>query len=322
MQVHQLESFVVLAEELNYRRAADRLALSQPGLSEQIRTLEQALGVSLFIRDRSGTRLTPQGHQLIPLASAAVDAVKDLVTAAGSSRSDSLTTHSKRLRIGMLGDGVGDATWLLLERFNQTRPDVQIEIKPLDFTEAFHAIELHSADVVLAIGPATPTDRQRVTSVGCEPIATVMTSGNPLASCPDIELELVARRLTFDLPHGIDPLFRRFWLQQPLREKAGRYASVLRPAQDTPMIPELKTQVGRAGAIGLWPARLPAAPTAGVVVRPLAQPLHAPRQILSNRHDDNATHFARLAENTVPPQCPICDCSSESWPENPAAGSG
>lgn len=63
IDIRQLRYFLVVAEELNFRRAAERLHLTQPPLSRQIAALEQALGVPLLDRSGSGTRLTPAGEQ-------------------------------------------------------------------------------------------------------------------------------------------------------------------------------------------------------------------------------------------------------------------
>ena len=63
IDIRQLRYFLVVAEELNFRRAAERLHLTQPPLSRQIAALEQALGVALLDRSGTGTRLTAAGEQ-------------------------------------------------------------------------------------------------------------------------------------------------------------------------------------------------------------------------------------------------------------------
>ena len=64
-ELHQLRKFVTLAEELNYRRAAERLFITQPSLSHQIALLEASLGVKLFRRDRRSVSLTGAGQAIL-----------------------------------------------------------------------------------------------------------------------------------------------------------------------------------------------------------------------------------------------------------------
>jgi len=65
MELHHLRRFVILAEELHFTRAAERLHIEQSPLSRNIKELEDDLGVMLFHRGRNGTRLTPAGHILL-----------------------------------------------------------------------------------------------------------------------------------------------------------------------------------------------------------------------------------------------------------------
>ncbi|MEC8485256.1 MAG: LysR family transcriptional regulator, partial [Pseudomonadota bacterium] len=64
--IKQLWMFLAVAEELHFGRAANRLGMSQPPLTEQIKVLEQSLKVTLFERSRRGTRLTPAGEAILP----------------------------------------------------------------------------------------------------------------------------------------------------------------------------------------------------------------------------------------------------------------
>lgn len=94
MELRQLRYFVVVAEELNFRRAAERLHIAGPSLSQQIRALERALRVPLFHRDRRSVTLTATGAALLPRVRALLDQA-DLLR-----RSAIGLSHSEPVRIG------------------------------------------------------------------------------------------------------------------------------------------------------------------------------------------------------------------------------
>jgi DNA-binding transcriptional LysR family regulator len=73
-----LRSFVVLAEELHFSQAGERLHMTQPALSQQIKRLELQLGVEVFERTRSSVRLSDGGRAILPAARSAVKAAGDV----------------------------------------------------------------------------------------------------------------------------------------------------------------------------------------------------------------------------------------------------
>lgn len=97
IDIRQLRYFLVLAEELNFRRAAERLHLTQPPLSRQITALEQALGVALLDRSGSGTRLTAAGEQARAAFAQAVQVFDDALAQVAGHAAEGRTS----LRLGL-----------------------------------------------------------------------------------------------------------------------------------------------------------------------------------------------------------------------------
>jgi DNA-binding transcriptional LysR family regulator len=94
LDLERIRKFVVVAEELHFGRAAERLLIAGPSLSQQIKALERDLGVVLFERDRRSVTLTPAGAELLPHTRALLDRADDLKRRAGR------LAGSEQVRIG------------------------------------------------------------------------------------------------------------------------------------------------------------------------------------------------------------------------------
>ncbi|MGC3873515.1 LysR family transcriptional regulator [Halomonas sp. GXIMD04776] len=95
--IRQLQCFVAVAEELNFRRAAERLHMSQPPLSRQVRSLETLLGIALFERDTHRVALTPTGKHFVDEAHRLLVGLSEAV----ASLRDSAGQRQESIRLGL-----------------------------------------------------------------------------------------------------------------------------------------------------------------------------------------------------------------------------
>ncbi|MEU9478775.1 LysR family transcriptional regulator [Streptomyces sp. NPDC048191] len=115
VELRQLRYFVAVAEELNFGRAAERLLIAGPSLSQQIKALERDLGVRLFDRDRRSVSLTPAGAALLPHTRALLERADDLKSRAGR------LSGSQPVRLGYVN-------WLPPDLISRTAAVAQVHI--------------------------------------------------------------------------------------------------------------------------------------------------------------------------------------------------
>jgi DNA-binding transcriptional LysR family regulator len=128
MDIYQLRTFLAVAEEGHLTRAAERLSVSQPAVSLQIKALEQEFGLRLFDRSPSGMSLTVSGRELQPLALHVLDSAERLRRAARQLSGEVAGT----LRIGTVVDPesirLGEVTAAAIERYPRLELELQHEV--------------------------------------------------------------------------------------------------------------------------------------------------------------------------------------------------
>lgn len=271
MRIEHVLAFTVLAEELNFRRAAARLYVSQPTLTAQIHGLERDLGVVLFERGREGTRLTDDGTALLPLARQVLRSLDELESGVGRR----VDPAPGRLRLGVAPEGIGPATWSAVRRLHESHPEVDVTLVPVGFATMVSSVDDGGVDAALLHGPVDEGPGRVVTTVGEVRVAVLLPASHPLAGLGPLPVDAVAPLLRALPPAGAGTAFTDFWL---LRD----HPLVPRPVdlqlgEDSPTIAE---RAARLGVVALWPGDVDVPEGSGAVVRPLVEERWAPLQVV------------------------------------------
>ncbi len=172
-----LRYFAAVAQEGNLTRAADRLFVSQPALTKQIRQLENQLGVRLFTRSRAGMTLTPAGQALadrVPAALAGLDQALREAKAAAS-------RAARVLRVGFLAGAANEATQEIVAAFARRRPGWRAEMRAASWVDPSAGLASGDADVALLRLPFPDQDSWRTEVLLTEPRWVALPAAHPLA---------------------------------------------------------------------------------------------------------------------------------------------
>ncbi|MET8797434.1 LysR substrate-binding domain-containing protein [Nocardia sp. NPDC004568] len=150
MELRQLEYFVAVAEEQNFTRAAQRVHISQSGVSAQIRALEKELGAELFDRSARTATLTVAGKAALEHARTALDAAEAVTQAVG----EVTDLIRGRLTVGMVVGCTVTPLFDALADFHRAHPGVEISLLEDNSDRLAEAVRAGALDVAL-IGTAT-----------------------------------------------------------------------------------------------------------------------------------------------------------------------
>lgn len=175
MDLRALRYFVVLAEELNITRAAERLNMSQPPLSAQLKNLEEELGVQLFIRGKRHLTITEAGTHLYRRA-------RQILELSDQTRQElqSIEGLSGNLNISLVE---GRAPYLLarwIAGFRSEFPQVAVHLWNGSGDEVMERLQRGLAGLALVAAPYNPEQLDGIT-VGREPWVAILSKQHPLA---------------------------------------------------------------------------------------------------------------------------------------------
>lgn len=202
MELRHLHYFLVLAEDLNFSRAAERLQIAQPSLSQQIRQLERELETELVDRSVRPIRLTNAGQLLLQNAPGIVAEVEETareVRRAGRG-------EVGRLRIGYCYGGLYDLILALLRRLRAAWPDTNIVVFQLPEREQIPSLLTHRVDVVLGrVTEPVPSDVAAM-PLRDEKLIAILPTDHPLAGATTVKLPDLGSEPFVMFPRRFEPL--------------------------------------------------------------------------------------------------------------------
>ena len=202
MELRHLRYFVAVAEELHFRRAAERLHVAQPAVSEQVRKLEQELGVRLFDRTQRSVALTTAGTALLEEARNVLRQAEVAQQAARNARDHA----TMRLRIGYLPDSLPASVPRALRHLATTAPSVEVSLETGPAHRLIEELRARRIDAAITSLPA-PASGLRTTLLGEQRAVAVLPSLHPQATGPAITLERLAPERLVVLPRDANPAF-------------------------------------------------------------------------------------------------------------------
>jgi DNA-binding transcriptional LysR family regulator len=288
VELRHLRSFLAVAEELHFGRAAARLHISQPPLSQQIRRLEDELGARLFRRTKRRVELTPAGQAFLTEARQTLAQAERAVRAAQRAERGELG----ELVVGYLIAAAYGPLPDVIRMFRRRFPDVDLRLQNLRSVQQRHALLNRQIDVGF-VRPQAADPRLIYEAIWREPVVVALPGNHPLTrrtivDVSDLETELFVLLAPEDPGSLYDQVF-----------------AVSRRAGFTPRVahrvPDLHAVIALVAAglgIGPVPAALQGFKRRGVAYRPLRPHTFGIEMGLAWRRDDDSAlvqQFRRVA---------------------------
>ena len=257
MNFQRLRYFVVVAEELNFSRAAERLHMAQPPLSYQIKRLEEELGAQLFHRTKRSVRLTDAGRLLL------VEARGLLVHAEQTASVVHRVGQGEvgRLSVGFVPSAANRILPPLLRTFGERFPSVELLLREVDPDRLLGSLGDGRVDVGFLYLPFE-ADSLDSRPVSREPFVAALPDTHPLADEPRVTLEALAEE-----PFVLTPRYQGAGLRDKIVAHCRRAGFEPRVVQEAWLMQTTVSLVAGGIGVTLVPASLQNLQRTGVVYK-------------------------------------------------------
>jgi len=295
MELRHLRYFVAVAEELHFTRAAERLHIGQPPLSQQIQALEAELGAQLLERNKRSVRLTEAGRLFLDDARRILALSEQAaITAQRAQRGE-----AGELRIGFTFSTPFTPYFAtVINRYRQQFPHVSLTLHEIATLHQLEAIAARSLDLGFVRTPETTfPDAIQLTELRQDPLLLVLPVDHPLAAKTEV---------------AVADLAGEAFVMYPKNAGTGIYLRIFRLCRAAGFIPRITQEAGEASTIiglvaagcgiSVLPASFDRIRMDGVCYRPIADPQATTSLFLALREDETSPlirAFVKLAEEAA-----------------------
>ncbi len=279
MDLRHLRYFVAVAEERHFTRAAQRLHVSQPPLSQQIQALEAELGVPLFTRGRGGVQRTAAADALLPLARSILDAVEHAVAQTRQVGRG----ETGRLAVGFAGSmPFTEVMPRLLRDFRAAWPQVALDLREQPSPSQIDDLLAHRLDLGFIRTTQLMHDpRLSTLVVQREPLLAALHADHPLAARASLRLNDLR-----DQPFVIYSASLGAGLREQTLALCAQAGFNPHIAQEVHEMPTLIGLISAGLGVGIVAASMQRAQLPWVAYRPLADVQASTEVLLVWRRDD------------------------------------
>jgi DNA-binding transcriptional LysR family regulator len=263
MELRQLRYFVAVAEELHFRRAAERLYVAQPAVSEQVRKLEAELGVRLFERTNRSVAITDAGAALLEEGRRVLEQA-DVAQRAARGAADQI---GARLRIGHLPDALPPELPRALAHLRGSTASLRVSTESAPAAQLADAVRTQRLDAAVIDLPAS-THGLTATPLARQHLVVAMPSDDSRSHATALRLDRLAPDRLITPPRDVNPAFHATLISLLRRE--GLATTLMEVGE--PRVESVLLAVAASGVLALLPASAAAyAPVAGVRLVPLEE---------------------------------------------------
>lgn len=264
MELRHLRYFLAVAEEGNFTRAAARLGIGQPPLSQQIRDLETEIGAMLFHRVPHGAELTAAGAAFLPEAKASLAAAEKARLAAQSANRG----ETGRLSLGFTASSAfNPVVSTTIRRFQARWPDVQLSLTEMNTLGLMQKLEHGELDATFFRPGLDDPDGVRLKRLPDEPMVVALPASHALAKRKTLPLALLAKE-----PFILFPRLVGLSLYDDVVRACREAGFELKVAQEAPQISSVVNLVAADLGVSIVPASISQIKLAGVAYRPIEGP--------------------------------------------------